>query len=606
MDAWLKRSGIDPGGRIPPERQIAAELGVTHYAINRAVGRLVTEGVLKREGYRLFYTPPCVGKSTAPYVYLAPNTSTNAKLAIKIARRLKYAIQETNWDSLESLNFILHRLCGQNPDGVIFEVPFSSHVEKWKPSLERLVAANIPCVCVLQSVKGFSGMVQDYGAALVEAFAFLVKGGHTEMALLSVPEHPQSALDLLNGWDMQCRRHDLQSSLPRVHVGMQRSKRADARVFAKLLAQEWENVTGLIAQDRAMIPHLLEELASRKRFVPKDISIICIGDEPYLKTSTPPVSCITFDDVLCMESAFRLLDWIVEKKASTGKLPKPQTFKLQPQLTSRGSISPQSPEGNLDKPGETQETSYSGSEQWPDDPAKIRHLMESIMGRPYPLTVGTRESRFQQISLKKHLNRPLNYRRGWLGDLPLRNLGTGKQRIHGIVFNIENEQTRATQGAVVFRSLKNSTGCGKPLPERIKVKVGCHAKAIYILHSCGFATFLNSFARYDFHSRSGIVDSVPLVVLGERPHEMNAKEWNDAISKANIQDWWPDCLQTDFTHAKRAIVAQDKETLESHRYIYTLEWVNPHPEEEVDFVEIRVDPMQPTTLGIIAMSVFKG
>lgn len=603
---WLSKFQIEAGARIPSERRIAVELGKTHYAVNRAVMRLVNEGLIRREGYKLYYTPKSPEPVVAPYYFMGSAGSERAKLLRKTARGLNIDFRVMSWGSVEEASFVLRKVRSDDTKGVIVEAPFSELVTKWKPSVERLLAEQVPCVCLGQPISDVPAVIFDYGAALALAFRHLTEIGHTELALLSPEERAPTVVEGLESWNAECLKANRLSSAKRVFIGHKRSHREDARKFATLLTKEWSNVTGIIAHDRAMAALLTEELARLHRSVPHDISIIALGDSSALKKSSPPISCATFDDAFFVDSALRMLEWMVAKKVDLGRLPRPPQIRIEPQLVLRASTAPRNRHWITVKPDQREsKANLPSAEVWPEDPVRLRHLIESIVNKPYPLTIGTRDSRFQRVDLHPHVNRPLNFRRGWLGDLPLRNLNTGEQRIHGVVFDILGGSSRADFEAVVFQSSKNTTGNRRQLPQRIKVTVGCRARSVYFLHGCGYSGFLQNFASYNFYTRTGLVSSVPLVTLGHHPHEMDAEEIKAAIEKANIQDWWPDFFQTDFAHARRVVVAQDEESLQIHRYLYTLEWINPSPEEEIEYVEVCVVPDQPTTLGLLAISVLK-
>ena len=39
------------------------------------------------------------------------------------------------------------------------------------------------------------------------------------------------------------------------------------------------------------------------------------------------------------------------------------------------------------------------------------------------------------------------------------------------------------------------------------------------------------------------------------------------------------------------------------RYLYTLEWINPHPDETIKSLVIRSDPKAEATLGVLAATI---
>jgi hypothetical protein len=203
------------------------------------------------------------------------------------------------------------------------------------------------------------------------------------------------------------------------------------------------------------------------------------------------------------------------------------------------------------------------------------------------------------------VNRPLNFRRGWLGDLPLTHFEPGSHVIHGVPFEILGGPSRRDGGALVFRSSVNRTGNKHQLPERCRIPVRSRAAAVYVLHGCGFANDRQSFATYTFGSHRQKLGSVELVTLGDRPRG-DATE-AERTPEPNIQDWWSDFPQQDFEHARMAPILISGETAIVHRhaYLYTLEWLNPHPEQQLSYLDIAVNALRSTTLGVLAVTVIK-
>lgn len=231
----------------------------------------------------------------------------------------------------------------------------------------------------------------------------------------------------------------------------------------------------------------------------------------------------------------------------------------------------------------------------------------SLLRRRYALTATAAPSRFRPLDLAPHANRPLNYRKGWLGDLPLRYPWTGAQVVHGVPFQVPGGRARTQPGAVVFRSAINQTGSRRPLPDRLRLEVGEQARAVYFLHGCGFAHVLSRFATYGFYSGRVLLGETGLVALGQPPPgEESGEGWRGADG-ANIQDWWPDVPQPDFPSAWRVPVPDGESEADASRHVclYTLEWKNPTPERRLTHIVIEVDAEQTTTLGLLGVSVLR-
>lgn len=72
--------------------------------------------------------------------------------------------------------------------------------------------------------------------------------------------------------------------------------------------------------------------------------------------------------------------------------------------------------------------------------------------------------------------------------------------------------------------------------------------------------------------------------------------------KPNLQDWWPEYEPQAFPHAMYATIFNPADTLAYERTLYTLEWINPRPKEEISRIEVRVNPDAGPALALIAVT----
>jgi len=123
-------------------------------------------------------------------------------------------------------------------------------------------------------------------------------------------------------------------------------------------------------------------------------------------------------------------------------------------------------------------------------------------------------------------------------------------------------------------------------------------KALYFLHGCASAQPV-PFAEYIMHFKTGKKSKVPLVPCGaalRRGHRQNGK------LKPNLQDWWPRFEQQDFPHAFHATIFNPADPEDYERTLYSLEWINRWPKEEVSHIEVRVNPKAGPVLALIAVT----
>jgi len=608
---WLKncKPGVD--GRLPSERALARELSLQHYAVNRAMGRLVAEGVVERRGYKLFYRPSQHHREKANFDFRCDLVIHQRSFHLggyqRVARELGIDLRVRTWQSAEESLSILRQLNSQESEAIVLDPPSDEPVELWQPTAERLVRHGVPVVCINHQAASLSAVFSDGRHGLDLVFDHLLELNHEEIALLTVSPWIPTSAEVLRLWRSLCHERKLPRSAGRIHLqDGTRIFLEDAKLLAGRFASEWREVTALVAFVDNLYPvqQLLDELAAVNMNVPERLSLAFIGDNRALQVAAPSVTAAVIDDSLLQETAYAIAARAVRKKKEFGILPQPCEVRIQPHLVSRESTAPNPlPRRRVSKAARPGLNAGPQTAQFPnreDDLAALRQ-------RPYDLTSKVAEARFLPLDLSLHVNRPVNFRRGWLGDLPLRHFPPGRHRIHGIPFEVLGGSRREDCGAVVFRSLLNTTGSARKLPSSLRIEVGNKVAAVYFLHGCGYARHLNQFAVYAFYAGRKKLGEVPLVALGKPLPHITSRSLEKEIASANIQDWWPDYPRYDFSGAKVVPLLENEnpDAIHRHVFLYTLEWVNPFPQSTLTHITIHSDTEQSTTLGLLAVSALK-
>jgi len=610
---WMEAAAPKRGTRLPSERSLAGQFGLRHYALNRAMGRLISEGLVERNGYKLFAAGAAPSRSSFTCHLVVALRSIHIPSYRRIAKEMGINLVLHTWESAEEVILKLEKLDTRETEAVVFDPPYAVPSSVWEPITTRLAKHEIPVVSLGTIAPGLFSVLADHAQSLDLAISHLVELGHREFGLVTAPPVGPISAEVLRAWDELCRKHELKQSIRRVHLqkGMRLKEETDE--VADVVVNQWSSVTALIvvAMPDCNIHMLEERLIQRGRQIPRDLSLLLVGESKSAATATPPVGTVNADMALIQETAFFLAQRALRKKKLMGILPAPCDVRLQSQLVARQSTNPADSAG---APPKTAAPSlmpaYDTSFIRPKLSAEIAAEMESHVRKAYPLAARaslSERSRFAQVDLGAYVNRPLNFRRGWLGDLPLKQLTPGPREIHGVPFKILGGPKRSDCGTIVFHSAVNTTGNAQKLPDKVRVPIGCKAQAVYILHGCGYAKFLHTFAHYDFLGRNARMGHVPLVSLGQPPPNYNPARPQPGVAAPNIQDWWPDFPHTDFPHARMApILDADNASHESrHVYLYTMEWINPRPKSVVSHLEITVDSTHSTTLGVLAVTVLK-
>lgn len=609
---WLDASSHKPGTRLPSERALAVQLGFQHYAINRAMARLISEGRVEREGYKLFVSGNARADSVFTCNLVVAQRSVHLPGYKRVAKEMGVKLIVHPWQSTDESLLMLDRLDNRNSDAVIFDPPYASPVSLWEPIAARLLKHGIPVVSIGQPSHYLYSVNSDNLHDLELAFKHLIHSGHREIGFVTAPPTNPGSTEILYGWEQICLRHQLPESARRIYLQSYARLKEEASEVGDLLVNSWKSITALVVFSGLdyNVQLLLEQLAQKGRRVPDDLSLIFIGGAKSPAQSAPPVTSVSIDMALMQETAFNLALRATRKKKAMGILPPPCSVLVRSQIFQRNSVkAPASYAGAPTAPDAAPESTPAPAGRL-KPLAEVARALESCLRMAYPLAAKASLSerpRFASVDLGSLVNRPLNFRRGWLGDLPLKQFPPGPHEIHGVPFTILGGPRRSDCGAIVFHSAVNTTGNSQKLPDTLSIPIRQKARAVYILHGCGYAKFLHPFARYRFLSRKTCLGDVPLVSLGQPPPDYNPSQQETDAPAPNIQDWWPDFPHMDFPGARMAPIMESEEAgnLPRHVYLYTQEWINPCPDKTVDSLEVSVDTALSTTLGILAVTVLR-
>ena len=621
LNEWLASGSFKEGDRLPSERAIAKELGIKYYGLNRAMSRLIAEGRVVREGYRLSLAS--APRSSQRWVFHLVVSHRTHHLASyrRAAANLGIELIVHTWVAAEEVVAILKRLDSKEIDGVVCDPPTESiYSAEWVPVALQLIRHGIPVVCT--GGWGLNGELSAVGANVNHGVALgllhLIGLGHRELGLVTARGGSEREMGSDDCWKSLCGRNHLVSSGERILF--QPSWLADSKDIDELVELlvdgPWKNVTGLVVLVgyNADIQSLFLKLARRGRRVPESLSVVVAGNAKALAAAQPRVTAASFDMALWFELTFDLLQREVREQRQFNVPRESSSMQMMPRLVVRDSTRALGGTGG----GQAGAVAEAGSPAVigaaslaPSRQLKDVAEFERLAKLPYPRAAKASLSerpRFMSVSLSPYVNRPLIFRRGWLGDIPLRCLAPGSHEIHGVPFEILGGATRADCGAIVFQSMVNTTGSAKKLPDRLVIPLGGLVEAVYILHGCGYAKPMQAFADYSFHTKKGVSGTIPLISLGRmKEGGADISDPDGTQLNANIQDWWSDFPHVDFPHARMVPLLENDETngVNRHAFLYTLEWINPLPKQPLTHMEIEVDPTVPTTLGVLAITVVR-
>jgi hypothetical protein len=339
-------------------------------------------------------------------------------------------------------------------------------------------------------------------------------------------------------------------------------------------------VTALLCNDWAGI------CATETFSVPEELSVVGFGGTPEGAASHPPLTTVAIRDAdaVALWGCTSLISQI--QTIQSGRPPKPPTqAMLMPDLVLRKStkalVSRKVAAKNLQQP--------------------IREKLDpaGTWRNIYPFLKRRGTHHWLQLKLSTLANHNFSRHHGWLGAEPLEHFPPGLRSIHGVPFQILDERQNEGRAVITFRSPHSHSAGQEDLPITVKMKLNSRVKALYFLHGCGHAKPI-PFAEYIMHYKRGEAARVTLIPMG--PSRSLAQELLGDL-KPNLQDWWPDPYQPEnFPHAHHVTVFNPAEPELYERSLYSLEWLNPRPDDEVDFIEVRVAPEAGPTLALIAVT----
>ena len=336
---------------------------------------------------------------------------------------------------------------------------------------------------------------------------------------------------------------------------------------------QYPEVTAILAHDRIAFH------AMRTFHVPEELSVL----SPHGSDEVTTVALRNTDHNVFLWACTLLIAQIQNLQSGLPAMPPFHTLFI-PDLIDRGSTRA--------LPRKAKVAEEKGSHE------KARQTLWDSWQKTYPFCRKRSSNNWYQIDLTHLANHSMTKEHGWLGKDPLLHFRAGQRPVHGIPFQVIDERRNEGRAVVTFRSPRTHTAGQKQLSIKVDIPVNRCVKALYFLHGCGWARS-GLFAEYIMHFKNGKTSAVPLVSLG--PSSQSSRKQRGRL-KPNIQDWWPLSNPQDFPHAMHAVVFNPADPMEYERYLYTLEWINPRPREEVSFIEIRVDPTAGPALVLIAVT----
>lgn len=588
-ESLLRDGELGPLRKLPSERSLAALWNVSQAAVNRAALQLIAAGRLRRDGYALYaVSKDLAGVAGSRVVVLTHRICRYAGVVAEATAR-GVRLEERYFVGRDSLRQHLRTAIANRVDGVVFRL--SDGGWEWDAEAAEMDACGISYVVGEEAPAGHAMVAEDWRAAGAQLVSHLAEAGHTEIALLGSLRRAHRSMVVRHAYEERCLRLGLGASAKRVLELTTHTKEAVEAACAEL-RREHPKATALVVYDGDHLAWVRAALSRAGVKVPDDLSVVALGDSPAGRDGRPPVTCASFDSShlghLVLDQLCRMIE--VRRKGAPSRS-RPRVL-LGATLERRSSVKRL---GEQQPPSDDADLRNLNSRVWPAEADVRRAEARALRERTQRAASGEPPSAFVPLDLRPVANRSLTRQNGWLGHLPLLHLPTGRQVVHGVPFDVIEEKANKGHAALVLRSRRASGGQVVP-PVQLSLPVGRRVRAVYFLHGCGFVTDRSPFAWYDFQFEGRRTISVPLIARGIGPLKKG-----DPVP--NLQDWWNDFPQIESPGVLPFVVTQHGDPFLYERYLYTLEWESPYPDAVLREIRLSSNPAQPTTLGILGVTL---
>lgn len=581
------------GQPFPTEKVLAAEWGVSQAAVNRAALRLIAAGRLRREGYKLLpVAATSVSLVGARLAVLSHRATRFPGIAEEAARR-GVRVEEFFFIGRDTMRNALQKAVQHRYDGVIMRI--TDNGWEWDTEAAEFDRLRIPYVVAEEAPAGHNLVAEDLRTAAGQLVCHLFSRGHREIVCIGSMRRLLRTASVRKGFEEACLRLGLTSAARNVFEVNAHTPEAVRTEFQRI-RRTCPLASAFVLFDSDILKSFIAAMRKEGLRVPRDLSVVVVGDSVEARTSEPPVTCAAFDARCIAHLSLDLACQQMLEVRRLGRVPPRQRLRLEGTIRERGSV------GTLEtlptaRPEDTARGANRLARVWPHAiEQRLREAAETWQW-PHRLVEHGAPGAFQPIDLSEVANRSLRRPHGWLGHLPLLHLGSGLLRIHGVDFSLLDERTNRGRSVAVLRSSRFPPTSRRSLPDELVFPVGRKVRAVYLLHGCGYAGERVPFAWYEFRQPGRPPASIPLVARGVGPAH------SPDTPPANIQDWWPEFPQFNADSVRHVAITENGDPFAYERYLYTLEWTNPTPDVVLEEVRVRSNPAVPTTLGLLAVTL---
>jgi DNA-binding LacI/PurR family transcriptional regulator len=295
--------GFSVGQKIPTEKELAEQFGVSNITSKKALGMLAKDGLIRRiPGKGSFVLKVCdnsiaeVSKRANFTIIGVVMSDFSESYGMNLLTGIEeeasksncYIVLKRSYGNKEYENEAIDSLIEMGIDGIIV---MPVHGEHYNPKILQLILDGYPIVLMDCDLKGIPASfigTDNVGAAKM-ATDYLLNQGHRNISFLSTPSKDTTTIEeRIKGFIMSHAEHGVKfddsiwlTSLVSTLPGMYNKDNieADCKKIKELLMRNPE-ITCLFVTEYNLAVLALQVVKSLKKVIPDDISIICF-DGPF-------------------------------------------------------------------------------------------------------------------------------------------------------------------------------------------------------------------------------------------------------------------------------------------------------------------------------------
>lgn len=327
--------------RLPTEREFAQMFDISRPTVNKAIACLIAEGVLRRDGYKLFLAgdpPPVVGPP-AVMLLVAQSLMVNREGPLDAGRvaareRLSHTIPVLTRDRDDERE-TLRRLLRQKISGfAIWPHGPDCNVDL----LSEFRHKGTPFVLCDQEIDPFDFVGTDNEAGTAMAVRHLVERGHRNIAYLTRSLSFSSLTRRCKGYRQACHAAGLAKAADQIiEISDSAFLKGSSEAFVTL-RKRFPRATAFVASNDLLVLRVFDAAKAAGLRVPEELSAVGFDDIAEAAQATPSLTTIRQDfyeiGYLAMELLYQRITQIPRRDPLV-----PVQLLLRPHLIVRDSVS---------------------------------------------------------------------------------------------------------------------------------------------------------------------------------------------------------------------------------------------------------------------------